>query len=157
MAYQFRADSHQFLFLQAPGVVIAQARYGTPDIWDSGKVLSSETSVLYAGKPLVSRSLVYWTVRIWDKHDRVSDWTPINSFSVGLLSQKEWDGWIHRTWTMFGENSKIENKMSSEKFPADANARQTSLATCDGISGARANASGGSGETNTIRNHGLHG
>src|SRR3954447_21696419 len=37
------------------------------DLWDSGKVASSETNnIAYAGKPLTSRKSVVWEVRVWD-------------------------------------------------------------------------------------------
>jgi alpha-L-rhamnosidase len=59
---------------------------GTPDLWDSGKV-GSEQSVMvdYRGEKLSSRDLCYWRVRVWDKDNEVSDWSPVDSFSVGIL------------------------------------------------------------------------
>ena len=38
------------------------------DLWDSGKVASDQSiQVEYAGKPLESRMVCHWKVRVWDK------------------------------------------------------------------------------------------
>ncbi len=37
------------------------------DLWDSGRVASSETvNLVYAGRPLGSRQTCFWKVRVWD-------------------------------------------------------------------------------------------
>lgn len=70
---------------------------GTPDLWDSGKV-GSDQSVLvpWQGKPLDSRSRVFWQVRVWDKDGNLCPWSKMASFELGLLSPAtEWKGqWI---------------------------------------------------------------
>src|ERR1700744_5463239 len=33
------------------------------DLWDTGKTISSNTAVIYAGKALASRDRIYWRVR----------------------------------------------------------------------------------------------
>ena len=40
--------------------------------------------------PLKSRSVCYWKVRIWDEHDRRSEWSSTALFSVGLLEKSDW-------------------------------------------------------------------
>lgn len=61
------------------------------DLWDSGKIISSESVlVTYNGKNLDSRSICYWKVRIWDENDRVSGWSEISLFSIGLLNEQAW-------------------------------------------------------------------
>ncbi len=70
---------------------------GTGDLWDSGKVLSGESiNVLYSGKPLKSGTKYFWKVRIWDESNRVSQWSPIASWQMGLFSASDWKGaqWI---------------------------------------------------------------
>lgn len=76
--------------LQVAGTA-ALLNEGRADLWNSGKI-SESTSVLvpYRGKELHSRSLCYWRVRIWDNNKRISDWSPIDSFSVGLLNRTDW-------------------------------------------------------------------
>src|SRR5690606_22520284 len=46
---------------------------GTGDLWDSGKIVSSQSlDIRYAGKELVSRQRCYWKVRVWDDKGRTS-------------------------------------------------------------------------------------
>src|SRR5579875_3414437 len=66
------------------------------DVWDSGKVSSSDsTQVVYSGKPLVSGHTYYWKVRYWDSQGNASAYSQPASFEMGLLSRSEWKGqWI---------------------------------------------------------------
>ncbi|MBS7633228.1 family 78 glycoside hydrolase catalytic domain [Candidatus Bathyarchaeota archaeon] len=66
------------------------------DIWDSGKVNSSQSAnVDYDGKPLESSRTYYWKVRWWDDQDRASPYSRIAKFETGLLSSGEWRAkWI---------------------------------------------------------------
>src|SRR5580692_3980791 len=44
----------------------ANLRPGIADVWDSGKVDSTESvGIAYAGSPLESRRKYYWKVRVW--------------------------------------------------------------------------------------------
>ena len=63
------------------------------DLWKSGK-LKSDVSVMvpYQGTPLTSRSLCYWRVRAWDQNKRVSDWSQVARFSIGLLDKNLFHG-----------------------------------------------------------------
>lgn len=66
---------------------------GEADLWSSGQVASDESvMVSYEGKPLSSRMLAYWKVRVWDNHGNVSPWSEIQRFGVGILSAEEWQG-----------------------------------------------------------------
>ena len=69
---------------------------GKADLWDSGRVASSETlGIEYAGKPLTSGSRVYWKVMVEDRDGVASAWSEPASFSVGLLEPADWTGeWI---------------------------------------------------------------
>lgn len=61
------------------------------DLWNSGKVVSSESVwVPYGGKELKSKSFAYWKVRVWDKAGNVTEWSSPASFGVGLLSPQDW-------------------------------------------------------------------
>lgn len=63
------------------------------DLWNTGKVESSQSQwVRYGGKPLTSRSVVYWQVRVWDGNDKPSDWARGAHFSVGILDKSLWKG-----------------------------------------------------------------
>ncbi|MEN1680516.1 MAG: family 78 glycoside hydrolase catalytic domain [Planctomycetota bacterium] len=69
---------------------------GKADLWDSGKTDSDATfGVAYAGKPLDSGQRCYWTVRVWDQDGAESEWSPPSRWSIGLLSQGDWQAqWI---------------------------------------------------------------
>ena len=70
---------------------IKQLNETDADLWNSGKILSSSgIYVPYNGKPLTSRSLCYWKVRIWNENDEVSGWSAPSTFSIGLLNESDW-------------------------------------------------------------------
>jgi alpha-L-rhamnosidase len=69
----------------------------SPDLWDSGKIISDQSVLVpWAGKPLGSRSQVFWQVRVWDKDKQPTAWSDVASFELGLLdTNNEWKGrWI---------------------------------------------------------------
>ena len=68
------------------------------DLWDSGKVISSESiGVTYAGKPLGSGQRVWWKVRAWDKDDAVSPYSQPAWWEIALLAENDWQGtWIRQ-------------------------------------------------------------
>src|SRR3954452_23671739 len=77
-------------------VASSAAQLDNPDLWDSGKVNSSDTSnVAYAGAPLKSRQAAVWEVRAWDASGQPGDWSAPASFEMGLLANSDWAGkWI---------------------------------------------------------------
>lgn len=61
------------------------------DIWNSGEIASNQTvNVEYAGKPLVSREVCYWKVKVWDQMGAASDWSAPAQWSMGLLNTNDW-------------------------------------------------------------------
>ena len=66
------------------------------DLWDSGKVASSESVLVqYAGKPLASEARCYWKVRVWGRDGKPSSWSENAFWSMGLLNESDWKGkWI---------------------------------------------------------------
>jgi hypothetical protein len=66
------------------------------DLWDSGRVKSGETiQIPYAGKTLKSSQPVFWKVRVWDQSRDVSDWSQPASWTMGILSEADWQAkWI---------------------------------------------------------------
>jgi alpha-L-rhamnosidase len=67
-----------------------------PDIWDSGRVKSNKTDqIVFEGKELQSLRYYYWKVRVWDINGDLSDWSPIQHWSFGLLDKADWKAeWI---------------------------------------------------------------
>jgi len=66
---------------------------GEADIWDSGKVNSSETNQIeYNGIPLESDTKYFWAVKVWDEAGRESAWSQTAHWSMGLLKFSNWKG-----------------------------------------------------------------
>ncbi|HEX8151354.1 MAG TPA: family 78 glycoside hydrolase catalytic domain [Pyrinomonadaceae bacterium] len=71
------------------------AREGGADVWDSGRVTSSDPWVLYAGPALKSRTRYYWTARVWAAGGLASVRARPEWFETALLGAGEWRGrWI---------------------------------------------------------------
>lgn len=63
------------------------------DLWNTGKVKSdASVMVSYKGKQLKSRSLCYWRVRAWNSKKKVSAWSPVARFGVGILDKNQMQG-----------------------------------------------------------------
>jgi len=71
-----------------------------PDLWDSGKQLSDQsTRVLYKGKDLNSRQECWWQVRTWNRNAVVSEWSEAAFWRMGLLYDSDWKAdWIGAPW-----------------------------------------------------------
>ena len=79
------------------GTTADSATSDTPDVWDSGKVLGSESAgVPYAGPALQSSTRYFWSVRVWDQSGQVSGWAPASTWETGLMSAADWGNaaWI---------------------------------------------------------------
>ncbi|MBC8001828.1 MAG: family 78 glycoside hydrolase catalytic domain, partial [Opitutaceae bacterium] len=66
------------------------------DLWDSGKVVSEQPlNVPYAGNVLTSVQQVFWRVRAWDQNDLASPWSPVATWTMGLVNTNDWQGgWL---------------------------------------------------------------
>ncbi len=73
---------------------------GRADLWNSGKVPSSQSvNIPYGGRPLGSRQDCWWQVRVWDAGGEVSPWSEPAFWSMGLLYEEEWQAaWIGAPW-----------------------------------------------------------
>jgi alpha-L-rhamnosidase len=75
----------------------AKLQVGKPDVWDSGKVASSESlNVPYTGRDLLSRQRGFWTVRVWDKADRPSAFAPSAPWEMSPWDEEVEGHWIGR-------------------------------------------------------------
>lgn len=65
-------------------------------IWDTGIVQSDESiQIEYNGPQLESRTRYFYRIKIWDNHDRESDWSETAWWETALLSSEEWKAeWI---------------------------------------------------------------
>ncbi|MFC1539388.1 family 78 glycoside hydrolase catalytic domain, partial [Candidatus Latescibacterota bacterium] len=66
------------------------------DLWDSGKILSGDNiHIPYGGEKLESGRRCCWKVCVWDRDDRMSDWSGASWWEIGLLDSADWEGdWI---------------------------------------------------------------
>jgi alpha-L-rhamnosidase len=85
IAYQIQVSSSAAFLARSNG-----------DLWDTGRVPSDETvQIVYAGKPLSSRAVAFWRVRVWDENGRPTAWSKPGFWSMGLLDARDWQArWI---------------------------------------------------------------
>ena len=71
-----------------------------PDLWNSNKIISDQSNrIRYHGKDLASGMNCYWQVRVWDKNNTVSAWSPVANWHMGILNKAEWKAeWIGAPW-----------------------------------------------------------
>lgn len=68
----------------------------TGDVWSTEKVLSGNSQfITYGGHALKCGRRYYWKVRVWDAKRKLSDWSQVSHFDMGLLSEADWGAqWI---------------------------------------------------------------
>ncbi|UOE50609.1 glycoside hydrolase family 78 protein [Mucilaginibacter sp. SMC90] len=60
-------------------------------VWESGKVASPQSVfVTYGGPELRSGQAYYWQVRVWDENNKVSPWSAVAYWKMGLLNSSDW-------------------------------------------------------------------
>ncbi len=66
------------------------------DIWDSGKMTSSECLYIpFSGKTLSSLQRYWWKVKVWDQNGNESGWSKPSDWTMALLNSSDWKGkWI---------------------------------------------------------------
>ncbi len=69
---------------------------GEADIWDSGKVTSTQSiNIAYAGSLLKPHTRYYWAVRIWDNHGNQTEYAEPAWFEIAKLTETDWQAlWI---------------------------------------------------------------
>jgi alpha-L-rhamnosidase len=77
---------------------LAKLKKGEGDLWNSGKVDSSQSiGVPYGGVSLHSGERVYWNVRAWDQKGKPYDCRQSAWWEMGLLDPEDWRAaWIMR-------------------------------------------------------------
>jgi alpha-L-rhamnosidase len=82
-------------------VVVASTAAGLAqdrgDLWDSGKVPGAQSvHVEYAGRPLPSRTIAHWKVRVWDADGRPSAWSEPARWEMALVDPGDWTAiWLN--------------------------------------------------------------
>ncbi len=97
-------------------------RAGGPDIWDSGKVRSSESvNTVYDGPALRSASRYHWRVRVWGTGRQPSAWSEPAWWEMGLLGAGDWVGrWISPTKHAGGSYLRREFQLPARPIRARA-------------------------------------
>ncbi|MDO5582125.1 MAG: family 78 glycoside hydrolase catalytic domain, partial [Planctomycetia bacterium] len=69
---------------------------GVYDLWDSGKVNSSDSLFIsYKGKKLETSQYCYWKVRVWDQNGNVSRWSETGRWGMAIMDPADWSAsWI---------------------------------------------------------------
>lgn len=104
---------------------LARLQNNVGDLWDSGKVASSQSVLVpYAGaEPLESRQKVWWKVRIWDGQGQMSSWSDPAYWTMGLLQKEDWKAnWIGRAKRESAE--RLPPAYLRREFHVDKNIRQ---------------------------------
>ncbi|WP_330278854.1 MULTISPECIES: alpha-L-rhamnosidase [unclassified Streptomyces] len=85
-------------------VATTASRLNDPDVWDSGKVASPESTLVpYAGPALAARTRYYWSVRVWDTAGRASEWSEPSWWETGLTAASDWSArWIGAPAALIG-------------------------------------------------------
>ncbi len=74
---------------------------GKTTVWNSNKQLSDQSvHILYTGSPLETGKKYNWQVRVWDNEGKVSLWSDVATFQMGLLNSSSWMAkWIEAGFT----------------------------------------------------------
>ena len=93
-------------------ITVSSTPEGAADLWDTGRVASSDFAVEYAGNPLAPHQKAFWRVRTWSSEGAPSAWSPAARWSAGPLTGQDWGGsqWI-------GRDDLLEN--TQERMPGD--------------------------------------
>jgi alpha-L-rhamnosidase len=69
---------------------------GQADLWDSGRIPSSETlHIRYAGRPLGSGQRCWWQVLVWDSNGEIGRSSESAWWEMGLVNTVDWQArWI---------------------------------------------------------------
>lgn len=79
---------------------LGNLRTGKADLWKSGRKAVGELPVVsYRGKTLPTMQHCFWRVRLWDKTGKVSAWSAVAEWQMGLLNASDWKAsWIGAPW-----------------------------------------------------------
>ncbi len=66
------------------------------NVWDSKKIKSDQSLwIEYKGKPLESRKRYFWKVKIWNELAKMSAFSEVSYWEMGLLNKDDWSArWI---------------------------------------------------------------
>lgn len=73
-----------------------QLAQGHADLWDSGRNSgAAQLDVPYGGQRLATSQQVFWQARVWDKAGAESQWSEVQTWTMGVLQDTDWEAhWI---------------------------------------------------------------
>ncbi|MGJ8694706.1 MAG: family 78 glycoside hydrolase catalytic domain [Verrucomicrobiaceae bacterium] len=81
--------------------------------WDSEKVASNKSFVVYPGDSVPSNSLISWKARTWDQNDQPSEWSATQTFTTSFINAKPTAHWIS-----FKDTSKLHDNRNELYLPS---------------------------------------
>ncbi|MDP8244855.1 MAG: family 78 glycoside hydrolase catalytic domain [Candidatus Hinthialibacter antarcticus] len=67
---------------------LEKSNHNIGDVWNSAQARSSQSiNVEHAGGPLQPETTYYWKVRIWDKDNRLTDYSEVQTFKTGTFGK----------------------------------------------------------------------
>ena len=95
-----RQTAYQILVASSPTILSGD----TGDLWNSGIIVSDQSVLVsYGGQALTSGEMCYWKVRVWDENGNFTAWSPVATWSMGLLKASDWTA----QWIGMNENTGI--------------------------------------------------
>lgn len=138
LSWQIRS-SEQEVMQQAYRILVASSpeklAAGEGDLWDSGRVESSESLwIPYGGQALKSNQRCYWKVKVFTTKGE-TDWSEPSMWSMGLLSENSWKGrWIGWDmpfpWDSETQWSRLSARYLRKEFSLKKEIRQATLHIC---------------------------
>jgi alpha-L-rhamnosidase len=113
----------------------SEAALDSEPSWDSGKT-ESDASVLvsYAGPTLEPRQRCFWRVRVWDENDKVSAWSEVAFWEMGLMDSAHWQAdWITPDWEEDTQTSQPGPLLRHSFSVKDGIQKARLYATCLGL------------------------
>ena len=98
---------------------------GKADVWDSGRVESSESILIpYAGRQLTPNRRYYWRVKVCTNRGD-SDWSDVAEWGTGPMGEVGWRGrWIGWEapfgWDVENRHSRLSSRYLRKEFTADS-------------------------------------
>jgi alpha-L-rhamnosidase len=98
LTWQFVSDKRNVLQTAYEIKVTADAASSAKgkELWNSGKIQSDQSVLVpYAGAALQQGEKYYWQVRVWDNSGKVSGWSTMAHWQMGLTNPTDWKAkWI---------------------------------------------------------------
>ncbi len=90
-----RTGAYQTAYQLIVGTDSAAVSKGIGNCWQTGQINAGTQLVSYQGKPLLPFTRYYYTVQVWDKDKKPSQFATTNHFETGMMNSAGWQGaWI---------------------------------------------------------------